>query len=408
LFLLGFTLSALCLSVPLQSGDVFSTLGEGAGLTSADYFDPEEYLVGFGDQIWLSFPGGVPFASSTESASTLVLPVGLDGRLSVPGFAPIDVDGLNLAQLNNVIEEMFFSSYGRFAVASGLARSASFEMPVTGQVNEPGMITVNGLTRLSEAIDEAGGTTANAAVSNILVVSLSEDSSRYDLNDFLMNGQLPSNPLMRRNTRIHVFSAEASIVIEGALSVAGYEPSIQTTHTVSDPPVPERVVLEFIQGETPQEALQRAGGASELANLENCFVQRSDGEWPDESIPFDLQMDSGEFQLTPGDRIVIPFSERFINVVGQVRNPVPIVYSPGMNVNYYIGMAGGFTPSARESALKVIHSDGVKEDVELTYIVPPGSTVEVPRVAVQFWQEYLTILTGVATVVISYQSLFSN
>ena len=70
-------------------------------------------------------------------------------------------------------------------------------------------------------------------------------------------------------------------------------------------------------------------------------------------------------------------------------------------------MAGGFNSVARRGGVKVVLSDGTKIDVELTDVVPPGATIEVPRVPVKFWEEYLTILTGVATVVIAYQSIFN-
>lgn len=404
---IGFIAAVLLSSVPSVSGsDIPMLQEEYNGITSADYFDPEEYQVGFGDQIWISFPGGVPFARSEESVSTIVLPVGLDGILSVPGMPPISVSGLNLSDLQVIIENMVRSSYGSFAVTSGLARSASFEIPVTGQVRQPGITAVNGLTRLSEVISEAGGATATAAMSNVLVVQSPGDSSYYDLNAFTLHGDMASNPLMRRNTRVHVFPSESTIILEGALSSFSENASLsgQQPSTIVDS---QRMVVEYIPGETPGEALRRIGGASDGANVSACFVQRSTGTGQDyEILPFDLRRSAEEFSLTPGDRIVIPFAERFVNVVGEVRAPAPVAYSPGMTVNYYIGMAGGFLQTARRNSIKLVSPDGESEKAELTTIVPQGATVEVPRVAVHFWQEYLTILTGVATVVISYQSLF--
>ncbi len=399
-------IAAVCIASPLQSSDYISSLGEVSDLTSADYFDPDEYLVGFGDQIWLAFPGGVPFAGQDEAVSTIILPVGLDGKLSIPGFAPLDVSGLSFSELNQQIDQMIRSNYGRLAVSSGLARSASFEIAVTGQVNEPGMITVNGLTRLSEAIEAAGEETAVASMSRIILVSAAGDSSFFNLNDFFLNGNIHANPLMHRNTRIHLNSAVSSIVIEGALSSVNDQLTPISPQIMDDTYVPGRVVLEYINGESPQEALQRAGGISDSADIYGCFIQRVTEDGSSQIIPFDFQLNTEVVSLAPGDRLVIPFSERYISVIGQVRSPMPIMYSPGMTVSFYIGMAGGFTPAAKQGSLKIIHRDGSEQDVELNTVVPPGSIVNVPRVAVQFWQEYLTILTGVATVVISYQSLF--
>lgn len=404
---IGIIAAVLFSNVPSVSGsDITMLQEEYNGITSADYFDPEEYQVGFGDQIWISFPGGVPFARSEESVSTIVLPVGLDGILSVPGMPPISVSGLNLSDLQVIIENMVRSSYGSFAVTSGLARSASFEIPVTGQVRQPGITAVNGLTRLSEVISEAGGATATAAMSNVLVVQSPGDSSHYDLNAFTLHGDMASNPLMRRNTRVHVFPSESTIILEGALSSLSEE-APQQAQQPSSMLDSQRMVVEYIPEETPGEALRRIGGASEAANVSSCFVQRrADSGQGYEMLPFDLGRSSEAFVMAPGDRIVVPFAERFINVVGEVRSPVPVAYSPGMTVNYYIGMAGGFLQTARRNSIKLVSPDGESHEAELTTIVPQGTTVEVPRVAVHFWQEYLTILTGVATVVISYQSLF--
>lgn len=403
--LVGYISALLFLAMPEDIAGDFASLQPEYQLTSVDYFDPEEYQVGFGDNIWLSFPGGIPFTGPEESVSTIVLPVGLDGYLSIPGMPPISVEGLNLAELQAIIEQMVRRSYGNFAVTSGLARSANFEVPVTGQVRSPGMVTVNGLSRLSEAITAAGGATATAALSNILVVSLEGDSSFYDLNDFTMNGSIPSNPLMHRNSRIHVFPAGASIVLEGALA-ARYQQMLNPVQTTSeDLSRNRRIVLEFIDGETPQEAVQRAGGVTEQADVSSAFVSRHYDDGTTETLPFDIQSASDGFPLSPGDRVVVPFSDMMISVVGQVTLPSAVPYSPGMTVNYYIGMSGGFTDAARESGLKLIHPDGEKENAELNDIVPPGTMIEVPRVPIQFWQEYLAILTGIATVIISYQSI---
>ena len=76
-----------------------------------------------------------------------------------------------------------------------------------------------------------------------------------------------------------------------------------------------------------------------------------------------------------------------------------------MTVNYYVGMANGFSNLARRGGLRVVLPGGDKLDSEMEDIVPPGSNIEVPRVPIKFWQEYLTIIMTVATVVITYHSI---
>ncbi len=371
-------------------------------LSPLDYFDAEEYYVGPGDEIWISFPGGVPFsgASVNETVSVVVLPIALDGTLTVPTMPQINIIGMNLQSLQQHIENLFFTSYNGMVVTSGLARSAIFQVPVTGQIRNPGIISVNGLTRLREALSLAGGVSPTAAISRVLVISAEDDSTMYDLNDFTLNGNMDSNPLLHRNSRLHVYLADEIIIVEGALS------RVQDDLLSTQPTDPsERIVLEYLPGESAGAAIARAGGVSSVANLERCFVNRVDTDSVCTMIPFIIQGDASTFLLQPGDRLVVPSSDEFINVTGEVVSPGPVLYSPGMTVNYYVGMANGFSNLARRGGLRVVLPGGDKLDSEMEDIVPPGSNIEVPRVPIKFWQEYLTIIMTVATVVITYHSI---
>jgi protein involved in polysaccharide export with SLBB domain len=367
-------------------------------LIPADYFDPAEYMVNPGDEIWLSFPGGVPFSGVSSAVSVVSVPVSLDGVLNIPAMPGIDTYGMSLQELQSTISDLFSYHYRGLRVSSGLARSASFQVPVTGQVGIPGIVTVNGLTRLTEAIEKAGGIAYTGAASQILVVSLDGDSTVYNLNSFTTDGNLNANPLLRRDTRIHVPVAAATITIEGALSP---EAGAGTEGT-------NRLVTEYIPGESAREALVRFGGIARTADLAECYVYRVYNDTLATQIPFSMQGTASPVLLQPGDRVVVPASPSFINVTGEVVLAAPVAYSPGMTVNYYIGMAGGFTTLARRGGVKLQLADGERYDADMTDVVLPGSTVEVPRVPVKFWEDYLIILTGLASIVIAYQSIFSN
>ncbi|MCK5131040.1 MAG: SLBB domain-containing protein [Candidatus Sabulitectum sp.] len=399
----GFVSLLLVTSVPLMAETTAGlSAGMGTRLTPADYFNPDEYLVSPGDEIWMSFPGGVPFSGMDEAVSVVFLPVGLDGILNIPAMQGIDTNGMTLQTLQDTISDLFARAYRGMIVSAGLARSASFQIPVTGQIRYPGIVTVNGLSRLTEALARAGGVSSTGASSDVLIISISGDSTAFNLNDFLLNGNLHSNPLVQRNSRIHVPTVAATIIIEGALSFSAERLETGLTFT-------NRMLVEFIPGESAREAIARVGGASSTADLHGCFVYRLNTDSVSVLVPFSLQdMAAASVPLQPGDRIVVPSSSEFINVTGEIIAKAPVPYSPGMSVNYYIGMAGGFNSVARRNSVKVVLSDGEKIDVNLTDIVLPGATIEVPRVPIKFWEEYLTILTGLATVVIAYQSIFSN
>lgn len=385
------------------SVETMAGLPTGPELTSIDYFDSEEYLVNPGDEIWISFPGGLPFSGANEAVSIVFLPIALDGVLNIPTMPPIATDGMSLQVLQDRIEGFFLSSYRGMIISAGLSRSASFEVPVTGHLQEPGIVVVNGLTRLTEALELAGGVASTGAIANVIVVSTSGDSMTFNLNNFLLNGDMSSNPLMKRNTRIHVSSVEASIIIEGALAIESDQRNFPSQMILE---LSTRLIVEFIPEENAREAIKRVGGVSSRADINGCFIQRLNSDSVHINIPFSLQGENSSVLVLSGDRLIVPSSSDYINVTGEVISKNPVPYSPGMTVNFYIGMAGGFNSVARRNSVQLILIDGEKHDIELTDIVPPGSTIDVPRVPVKFWEEYLTILTGVATVVIAYQSIF--
>ncbi len=370
-------------------------------LTPMDYFDSKEYLVGPGDAIWLTFPGGVPFSGVSEPVSEVVLPVSLGGILTIPGLPQIDTNGMSLYTLQETILTLSARAFRGLIVNSGLARSAYFQIPITGQVVEPGFVTVNGLSRLSEALAFAGGVATTGSSSEIQIITLDGDSTSYNITEFTINGDLNSNPLMQRTTRIHVHAAAATILIEGALSKTSE--ALPSGYSLTN-----RVMLEFIPGETAKGAVVRAGGLSESANADECYVSRLNADSVTIMLPFSMYDTAAFVLLQTGDKIVVPSATAYINVTGEVMSTMPVPYSPGMTVSYYLGMAGGFNAYARRDNLKLIQSNGTSTDVELTGIVPIGSTIEVPRIPVKFWEEYLVILTGVATVIIAYQSIFST
>ncbi|MCP4647846.1 MAG: hypothetical protein GY852_08985, partial [bacterium] len=150
-------------NVPFST-ETIATMASGTELTSMDYFNIKEYMVNPGDEIWISFPGGLPFSGEDDAVSIVILPIALDGVLNIPTMPLIDTYGMTLQTLQDTIENLFLTSYGGMNVSAGLARSANFQVPVTGHIRTPGIIVVNGLTRLSEAIELSGGVSTTGAV----------------------------------------------------------------------------------------------------------------------------------------------------------------------------------------------------------------------------------------------------
>lgn len=347
------------------------------------FVDPDEYIVGIGDRLWLSVPGGIPFSSSAESADrTLIeLPVSVDGTVTLPGQPPIQAAGRTLAQCSSALLSALNTRYGRLNASVGLAASAAFQIPVTGAVQRPGMVDVNGLSRLSYAISAAGGKGANAAMSRVILVDVHGDTVWHDLNLFLQHGIISENPLVSRGSRVHVPRAASFVYVHGSRGGP-------------------RIVLEHVPGEYPLEAVSRAGGFNENARVDTIGILRNN------NLTWVRPSGSQLFPLEPEDVLIIPQVYPTVSVTGYVFNPGPVPYNPGMDSGYYIGMAGGYLREANRGGTRVLSptSDRPTRPDRAAYITP-GSVIEVPRKSLLFWEDYLLILTGVAGVIIAYSSI---
>jgi len=74
---------------------------------------------------------------------------------------------------------------------------------------------------------------------------------------------------------------------------------------------------------------------------------------------------------------------------------------------YYIAQAGGFTNEARRSGVRITLVSGEELSIEEVNVIQPGSVINAPRKSLVWWQDYLTVATGLATVFIAYKSLFN-
>jgi protein involved in polysaccharide export with SLBB domain len=105
-----------------------------------------------------------------------------------------------------------------------------------------------------------------------------------------------------------------------------------------------------------------------------------------------------DIEVEPGDRLIVPQSLKYVNVLGQVYNPVALLYEPGRDLAYYLEKVGGVKREANEKEIHLVQVDGtvvsntqdqfivVQADGRTTYMgdffavqPQPGDTIIVPR-----------------------------
>jgi len=367
-----------------------------------EQIDPSEYVLGPGDVLWLCAEGGLPSGFfPSAGTSVLYLTVAPDGEVIIPLMGGVPAGGLTLDQATLEICSRVHSRFRGVTASAGLAGVRSFRVAVTGEVVTPGIVTVHGTDHLWDVIAAACGSAPGASLSSVLVISSGGDSSRIDLAGFLASGDPAGNPMLAPGDRVFLDRASDFVEVQGALFLKG---PFSLQHDTGGWSEGARGVLEFLRGETAGECILRAGGLTPWAMADSIYIERPlagggveivRAPWPSSDVP-----------MEPGDRLICPGSPASVSVTGFVHAPGPYPWVAGRDALYYIGQAGGFEQEARQSGTKVALPSGEEVDARDAGPLPAGAVISVPRKLLMWWQDYLTIATGVASVVIAWKSVF--
>jgi protein involved in polysaccharide export with SLBB domain len=149
--------------------------------------DPDQYIVGPGDQFGISFVSG--------DIGDIHCRVGLDGGLFIKSVGSIDVSGLTLGE---AIESLGAAISKNFSGAGYNVQLTDFRfirLNIIGQVARPGLYYVPAIWRASEAIDLAGGVTSEASLRRIRLMA-GDRQFPVDLVRFDAVGDDAANPMV--------------------------------------------------------------------------------------------------------------------------------------------------------------------------------------------------------------------
>ncbi len=363
---------------------------------TASAADPAEYVLGPGDLLWVASEGGLPseFSAGSAVGSVFYTAVSADGFVLLPMVGAVDVNGLTLEEGAALVEQRMRSRILGVRPSVGLSVARTSMVPVTGGVAAPGAVALRGTDRLVDAIRSAGGPVPGAALSRVAIIGPEGDSTLVDLFAYALSGDPALDPMLAPGERVHVDIADSLVSVEGAVWVKSpFSPVAASEAALAEG---SSTILEHIPGETAGELVARAGGFAPWALRESCYVLREGGPLPspDAFTP-----------LRPGDRVVVPGTPPTVAVTGYVHTPGVYPFVAGRDAFHYVAQAGGFGPEANGSGTTVHLPDGSEIDADELSDIPAGAVVEVPRHALVWWQDYFTILTGVASIVIAWQSI---
>ena len=240
---------------------------------------------------------------------------------------------------------------------------------ITGEVRYPGTFDIRRGERLSSVLERAGGLTEQAYPLGAVFTRKSAAIAEGEAN--------------QREAR-ELQNALATAIQRGSL----------TSNVPQTASVPQGAT--YAPGGVQPVVLPTGGGATNSDVISNLIVELRTapalGRITITADPSILQVHPElDVVLEGGDMLYIPKRPSTVTVTGEVLNTGSFTYRNDFAVQDYVAMAGGARDSADESRIFVVLPDGSARPVEeswLTFshnnIIPPGSTIVVPREVAPF------------------------
>ena len=236
---------------------------------------------------------------------------------------------------------------------------------VTGAVELPGEYELLRGATVADLVNQAGGPTPYANRRRMMVRQPDISGDYVSMPVTFEEGMLV---MLRDNAVVRVLSSYGSgsaIVVEGAvygkpidgegpITLPTALPAAASELSAGLPaPVPVRLVLPFFPGMTAYDALYAVGGPTPFARAEDSYVVRSGERIElDAAALWDGNTLTGDIPLQPRDQLVVPATEVFVTVLGEVNRPGVVPFQFGLTVSDYLLRSGGIT---READAGLIH-----------------------------------------------------
>lgn len=290
---------------------------------------PHDYVLGPGDNLIIDIYG-----ASQKSLSLTVSP---EGTITVPGYGPIQLSGLTVSAAQGRLRQTLGARYSSSELRLTLGQTRTIQVNVMGEVQTPGTYHLSAFSSVFHALYKAGGIRDLGTLRNIRVIRGGKVVTTVDVYDYILNGRLTGNILLKEDDVIQVQPYENLVGISGN--------------------VKRPMFYELKKNETLSTLISFAGGFTSDAYKKSIRVVRQAGELY--SVHNVSEFDQATFKMADGDAVTVDgMLNRFENMV-EIKGAVfrPGQYRIGQQVTTVrtlIEQAEGLTEDAF-TARAVLH-----------------------------------------------------
>ncbi len=298
--------------------------GRGAELSP---LAPADYVIGPGDEVLVTLWGSVD--------ADLSLVVDRSGRITIPRVGAVQVSGVQLGELPEVVSRRVATLFRNFEISVTLGQLRGIRVFITGFVARPGTYTVTSLSTVVTALMRAGGPSAAGSFRAIELRRGPDVVARFDLYELLLNGDRSADRLLQAGDVVHVGPVGTQVGFIGSVN--------------------RPAVIELKPGETVNDALRMVGGFTAVADRTRLAVERLSERKASRITQLELPRDERS-GLSHGDLLrafsavdaILPVQRQAkrVKVEGEVQRPGEYVLPEMSSLQDAIRAAGGYSPGA--------------------------------------------------------------
>jgi protein involved in polysaccharide export with SLBB domain len=279
-------------------------------------------------------------------------------------------------------------------------------------VQKPGIYTFRQGMTVQDIIGMAGGFTTAAASHRIEISRILKDASNVVANQLVKTYTVElDSALYSKNSEpfllepldyIHVprlvnYRAIGTVNVQGEVLFPG-DYSIQK------------------RDETANDVITRAGGITPYGVLKYAQIYRNGIRVEEDLIGDGTNPNTDALIVMPGDSIIIPRQNLYVEVQGAVNTPQLLKYSRA-GFKYYINAAGGITQNAKLKRAFIQYPNGINRPVKHFLFfrvypkVEPGSTINVPEkqgLGIKLGVGEISALTSILTAVVGLIAIIAT
>ena len=304
-------------------GRVPSTFSPVAGIPV-----PPNYRIGPGDTIIVQLFG--------KRNVEYKLVVTRDGNILVPEYGPVTLAGMTFDEAEQVLTEGFESQVIGVKAVVTMGRLRTIQIRLAGDVVQPGVYTIGGLSTMIDALLVTGGVRPTGSLRNIELVRGGKSVATLDFYDLLLRGRMDQDFFLAHNDTIFVPAIGPIVYVGGEV---------------------QRPAIYELSGEqTVGQVIAMSGGLLPTASLSHSHIERIQSGGTRTLIDFSANNGLGNesailnTKVHTGDLLrVLSLEDELSDVVllsGHVKRPGGYQFRSGMRVSDVISGAEVLLPGA--------------------------------------------------------------